>query len=165
MEDAPVADSVRERILDACSAALALAPDSYPEDLTTTESLTGAPGWYPFEHKAWSIGEDVRQWLLRQPKLKRDPSIQQAIINVIRCVNLRRGRQSFVMLVGFTAAQGWAPTIAEYLDDPDIYGHALDTLLKMRAPGYAARVQPLLASKFTWIRNLARKYMERYSAP
>jgi hypothetical protein len=152
--------ATKEHILADCAAARALAPETFPADLPATES--GAPDWYRFEHEAWAIGEQVRHCLLRQPQLKRDAAVQRAIVDVIHCGNLRRGRQSFVMLLGYKAAQEWAPVIASYLDDPDVCGHTLDTLLKMRVPGYAVQVEPLLASKYTWIRNLARKYRERY---
>ena len=55
------------------------------------------------------------------------------------CRNLRRGRQSFIMLLGFKAAEPFAGEIAHDLRDRDVDGHVLDTPLKMRAPGVCRR--------------------------
>jgi hypothetical protein len=38
----------------------------------------------------------------------------------------------------------------------------VDTLLKMRAGGFADAVAPLVQSDKAWIRRLAKKYVERY---
>ena len=35
-------------------------------------------------------------------------------------------------------------------------------VLKMRVPGFAPQVQPLLESEHTWIRKLAKRYLSRY---
>ena len=78
-------------------------------------------------------------------------------------LNLRRGRQSFVMALGFTGAAHLAPRVARFLADPDVDGQVIDTLLKMRAPGFVAAVRPLLTDTHAWIRNLAKKYVARYS--
>lgn len=160
---------MKEHVFAVCAAALALAPESFPPDLPPSEFSirigSDAPERYPFEGAVWAMGEDLRHYLLQHPKLKRDPDVQRAITEVVRCRNLRRGRESFVMLLGYTAAQAWAPLMVECLADDDISGHALDTLVKMRVPGYATQVEHLLTSQYTWVRNLARKYVERYPAP
>jgi len=38
----------------------------------------------------------------------------------------------------------------------------VDTLLKMKATGFARDVAPLMGSDKAWIRKLAREYLERY---
>jgi RecG-like helicase len=79
--------------------------------------------------------------------------------------NLRRGRQSFVMAPGFVAARQFADTVALFPSDLDVDGQVLDTLIRMKAPGYTREAISLLRSYKVWIRRLAKKYVERYSEP
>ncbi len=154
--------SPKEKVIAACDRALSFAPSEYPPDLPSSEELLGAPEWYSFEGRVWEIGEHIRSQLQSNPNLKADMGILNKIISVIQCRNLRRGRQSFVLLLGFKGANNYADEIAHFLNDPDVAGHALDALLKMRVAGYASRVEALLESKQTWIRNKAKTYLERY---
>ena len=86
-----------------------------------------------------------------------------AILVVVRCRNLRRGRQSFAMVLGYKAAARFADDLAPFLSDCDIDGHILDALLKMRAPGFYRNVLPLLAAEHSWVHKLARRYADRYA--
>jgi hypothetical protein len=148
----------------ACQKARALAPTDYPPDLPAKPELLGAPDWYPFEHTVWALGEDVRQALTRAPSLRRDVALLGSIAEVLDTVNLRRGRQSFAMALGFKGAAPLAPRLAEHLSDGDLRGHIVQALLKIGAPGFASAVAPLLNDKQTWIRRLARTYLARYGA-
>jgi hypothetical protein len=152
-----------DEVIDACEAARSLAPTEVPSDLAPDASIGGAPGWHPFEHAAWPIGESIRLSLKEAPSLKRDSRALDAVADVVRCRNLRRGRQSFVMALGFTGAARYAPVLADYLTDPDIAGQVLDTLRQMRAGGYDGAVAPLLRARHAWIRNLARRYLDRFA--
>lgn len=152
----------KEAIISACRSAIELGPRAFPPDLPRNPLSPEIPVWHPFESKVWGIGETIRQSLNAKPKLKKDPAILQAILDVAQYRNLRRGRQTFVMLLGFTGAAGYAPFIAELIDDPDVYGHAVDTLLKMRAPGYAHQIAALTNCPYAWVRRLASRYVERY---
>ena len=96
----------KEEVLSACDRVLSFAPSEYPPDLPTREGLFGAPEWYSFEWKAWEIGENIRHHLKENPKLKANTDLLGRIISVIQCRNLRRGRQSFVLLMGFRGAIG-----------------------------------------------------------
>jgi len=149
-----------ESIVAACLAAKALAPCDVPADPPNC-AISGAPAWYPFEHTAWAIGEEIRQSFQAHPRLKRDLASLHAVLDVARYRNLRRGRESFVMALGFTGAATHASALAELIDDPDISGHVVDTLLKMRAPGYSSQVSPLTAHKRAWVRRLAERYIAR----
>ena len=154
-----------ESIIGACLSATALAPAEFPPDLPTTPLLLGAPGWYDFEWQAWAIGEAVRRSLKDKPQFRRNVSVTDAICSVAVCRNLRRGRQSFVMSLGYTTAASCSPAIAQLLYDPDVDGHAVDTLLKMQVSGYGAEVADLSRHKHAWIRRLAKRYAERYGVP
>jgi hypothetical protein len=147
----------------ACKLAMSLAPIHYPPDLQSLPGLLGAPEWYSFEHAAWPIGERIRHSFKDHNKLKLDQNVICAVMEVVECVNLRRGRQSFVMSLGFMAASPMASRLAQFLRDQDVDGQVIGTLLKMRAPGFLADVSPLMKAEKTWIRNLAKKYVQRYS--
>jgi hypothetical protein len=67
-----------------------------------------------------------------------------------------------VKALGFVSARHYAARLAVFLGDPDVNGQVLDTLIKMKTPGYAHEVSLLLHSDKTWIRRLAEKYLDRY---
>lgn len=154
-----------QEILEACESALRLAPVEYPPTLPPSKELFGAPGWYDFEYESWRIGESVRRAFVDNPKLKKNDALLRKVLEVATCRNLRRGRQSFIMALGFVAAQQHASTLSQFLNDPDVNGQAIYTLIKMKAPSFARNVEPLLGSEKTWIRNLAKKYLSRYGLP
>ena len=146
-----------------CESALRLAPLEWLPDLPSSKELQGAAQWYPFEDEVWPIGESVRRAFQRHPKLKKNRPLISRVVEVATRRNLRHGRQSFIMALGFVAARDFAPMLAPFLDDADVDGHVIDTLLKMKAAGYSAAVAPLTRSKKTWVRRLANRYVERYS--
>src|SRR4051812_12097088 len=90
-----------DEVIAACEAARSLAPAEVLSDLAPDAAIGGAPGWHPFEHAAWPIGESIRLSLKEAPLLKRDSGALDAVAGVVSCRNLRRGRQSFVMALGF----------------------------------------------------------------
>jgi hypothetical protein len=67
------------------------------------------------------------------------------------------------MLLGKKCYAEYAPIIASFLSDDDIDGHVVDTLYKMGTPDYVAQIQPLTKHNRTWIRNIAKKYINKYS--
>jgi hypothetical protein len=154
-----------EEIFAACEKALSLAPALYPPTLPPFKESLGAPDWYSFEHEAWGIGESVRRSFVQNPKFKKNRDVLSRMVEVACCRNLRRGRQSFIMALGFVAARQCAKTLSPFLTDPDVDGHVVYTLIKMKAPGFISEVEPLLQSDKTWIRNLAEKYLSRYGLP
>ena len=150
-------------ILVACEKAIRLAPTQFPHTLPASKELLEAPEWYPFELEAWPVGESVRHAFICSPRLKKRENILAKVADVATYRNLRRGRQSFVMALGFVAACHYAERLAVFLGDPDVDGQVLDTLIKMKAPGHAREVTLMLQSNEAWIRKLAMKYLDRYS--
>jgi hypothetical protein len=159
---APIPLETAESVLAACAVAKAMAPAAIPPTLPPDPSISFAPGWHSFERPAWEVGEQVRQAFNAYPKLKKVAELQEAVLDVATYRNLRRGRQSFVMALGFVGAAGHAPTLAPLLHDPDVDGQVVDCLLKMRAPGFASQVSILLSHNQAWVRRLAHRYIERY---
>ena len=154
-----------EEILAACEKAIRLAPAEFPPTLHESKELLGAPEWYPFELEAWPIGENVRQAFSKNPKLRKREVLLSKVAEVATCRNLRRGRQSFIMALAFVSAHQYAEPLAAFLADPDVNGHILRTLLKMRASGFAREAKLLLHSEESWKRRWAKKYLDQYSSP
>jgi hypothetical protein len=150
-----------KQVSAACQRAISLAPSDWPPTLTPSNDLWGAPAWYPFEWEAWPIGESIRHAFVKNRRLRR-PEIFRSVVQVTECPNLRRGRQSFVMALGFSEAREFAPRLVSLLDDPDVAGHVVHTLLKMKAAGYGPAVKPLIDCDTAWIRRLAKRYVKRY---
>ena len=151
-----------EEVLAACDHALRLAPTQWPHTLPASKELLGAPEWYPFEREAWAIGESVRRAFVQHRHWKKNTILISKVVEVAKNRNLRRGRQSFITALGFASACPHASSLVAFLSDPDVNGQVVDTLLKMRAGDFANVVAPLVQSEKTWIRRLAKKYIERY---
>jgi hypothetical protein len=153
-----------DELLQLCQRAIEMAPRDFPDDLPTTAGLAGAPAWYPFETRAWDLGERVRQMLVATPKLRQDSQVQDALLYVVECRNLRRGRQPFVTNLGYAAAAPLAARLVPYLRDRDIDGQVVGALIRMKVGGYSSEVALLVTARHAWVRNLAKKYIERFGA-
>jgi hypothetical protein len=119
--------------------------------------------WYAFEYEIWNIGEQISRLLSENKNYKLNEAQAKYIVEIATNPCAKGGRQSFVMLLGYKKYQCYADEIASQIEDPNISGHVIDTLLKMRVPGYAGIIKPFTTSKLTWIKNTAKKYIERYS--
>ena len=144
------------------SEAEALIPSEALPDLPFMPEAPDVHDYYRFELDLWDKGEEIRQLILDS---KKKPNIDQIkrICNICTNPFAKRGRQSFVMLLGKKCYAEYAPIIASFLSDDDIDGHVVDTLYKMGTPDYVAQIQPLTKHNRTWIRNIAKKYINKYS--
>ena len=66
------------------------------------------------------------------------------------------------MLLGKVKYREYANELISLLQDDDVNGHVIDTLYKMRADSYVALIAPFLTHKQTWIRNTAKKYVQKF---
>ena len=139
-------------------AARTLVPDTVLAPLPLDECL-GVPAWRDFEHQVWAIGEQIRQLFLKAPRLRADRALQEQIVDIACDRRAHRGRQSFVMLLGYRSCVEHAGRLVGQLDDEFVHGHVVDAIYKMRAQGYSDQVQPLLDDKGAWIRNVANRYL------
>ena len=131
-------------------------------DLPPGQYTSGSPEWHDFEHVIWALGEDIRQLFINNKSLRKDIELQRTILRIATDPKAKRGRQSFIMLLGYTFCSQFAHQIAEQLSDPHVCGHVVDTLLKMRTPDFVNEVKPFTRYKTTWIRNKAKRYIEKY---
>jgi hypothetical protein len=150
-----------EDIFAWCDRAELLAPKDFPPTLPASAEILGAPEWYAFEHKAWPLGEKIRQAFSATRQLRKNEAIQDRIMRVVENRNLRRGRQSFVMALAHSGAAKMSRRLVAFLDDPDIDGHIVDALLKMRSYEFTEQVRPLLKADQPWIRRKATQYLEK----
>lgn len=144
------------------SEAEALIPSEVLPNLPFMPEAPDVHDYYRFELDLWDKGEEIRQLIFDS---KKKPNIDQIKRILDICTNplAKRGRQSFVMLLGKKCYAEYAPVIAPFLSDDDIDGHVVDTLYKMGTPNYISQIQPFIQHKRTWIRNIAKKYINKYS--
>jgi hypothetical protein len=146
---------VEALLAEARSAVSAVAPASRPP----LQDLTEGPRWNQFELTLWSIGEQIRHAINSQPRLRSDPTLYVQFLSVAQDRRGMRGRQSFVLLFAYRPCVRWAQDLATLIPDPDIDGHIISVLYKMRACGFSRVVGPFASSSTTWIRKEARRYL------
>lgn len=66
------------------------------------------------------------------------------------------------MLLGKKMFRDYAEQIVTLLNDVDVDGHVIDTLYKMGATEYTDLIEPFLTHNSTWIRNEAKRYIQKY---
>lgn len=138
-----------------------LIPEEKLPDLPFLAEAPDVHDWYKFEHRLWDKGEEIRQLILES---KRKPNKDQIKRICDICTNpfAKRGRQSFVMLLGKKCYVQLAPMIVSLLCEDDVNGHVIDTLYKMGASDYVSQIEPFTEHNRTWIRNIAKKYINKY---
>ena len=139
-----------------------LIPDEELPYLPYMESAPDVHDWYAFENELWGKGEEIRQHIvLGKKKLKKEQI--ERIVSICMNKNAKRGRESFILLLGRKCYIDYAEKIATLLTDADVDGHVIDTLYKMGAEGYTSQIAPFTSHNRTWIRNKAKKYIEKYN--
>jgi hypothetical protein len=154
----------RNQIQELLRGTAAATPLSEEPDLPPGKLTQGAPEWYPFEYAIWELGDRVRRVLDQCTKLRGDRSLCEQFVEVVNDRRGKRGRQPFVLLFGYKRCAPFASQLAEVIDDWQVSGHVIDSLIKMQAPGFADIVRPFQSSEFAWIRAKAKTYCRRYGA-
>ena len=155
-------DNLREQILDLLTQAEAAIPNELLPDLPPGQHTSGQPEFHPFEHSIWQNGEEIRQLLLQKTSLRNDEELQKLFLRISVNPNAKRGRQSFIMLLGYKSCRQHASRIASQITDQYVSGHVIGTLLKMQAAEFATEVSAYLDADKAWIRNKAKMYCKRY---
>ena len=156
-------EDIRARIKTLVADAEAAIPSTLMPDLPPGQYTQGAPEWHSFEHTIWAIGEDIRQLLQKKKSLRNDDDLQSAFVAISMNRHAKRGRQSFIMLLGYKSCQQHSHSIASQLDDPGVAGHVISTLLKMQAPDFVQEIRRFLDHDIAWIRNKAKEYCGRFA--
>ena len=130
-------------------------------DLPYMKQFPDVHEWHDFEYKIWDTGEKIRQLVsTKQTVFNRDQI--NRILNICLDKRAKRGRQSFVLLLGKVKYREHARVLIPLLEDEAVNGQVIDTLYKMRASGYVELITPFLKHKQTWIRNMAKKYVQKF---
>ena len=160
MNSPPASTQHKEIILRIVTKALLLIPKTRPDDLPPHWDAPDVPDWHSSEFDLWPLGEDVRQAMNKKTTLRGDEELYSHFLKIVQDRAGMRGRQSWVLLFAYKSCSQWAAEIADLLPDPDIDGHVVSALYKMKAHGFREQVAPLLNSKFTWIRKEAERYIQ-----
>ena len=137
-----------------------LIPDENLPLLPFMELASDVHDWYAFELQLWDTGEKIRQAILNEHKeMNREQS--NRVLNICLNKNAKRGRQSFVMLLGKKRFSPYAEKISVLLSDDDVDGHVISTLYKMGTTDYEEKIKPFLNHNRSWIRNEAKRYINR----
>lgn len=156
--------SGKEQLLLKIESAERVIPERILPDLPGQKDFPDVPEWHSFEHSVWSAGEQIRDIFKNHPKLKKAPEIQERILKICFRRQAKRGRQSFVLLLGSPYFSNHSDKISSLLEDDDVCGHVIDALLKMKASNYLKQIEPLTSHKVIWMRNQAKKYVKKFKS-
>lgn len=138
-----------------------LIPDEELPDLPYMDAAPDVHEWYQFELQLWDVGEEIRQ-LIAEHNKKLNESQVKRILEICLDKKAKRGRQSFIMLLGKKCYSTFADEIIHLIHDDDVDGHIIDTIYKMQAGQYVDKVKLVLNHKRMWIRNEAKRYIQKY---
>ena len=130
-------------------------------NLPAMECAPDVSDWYEFEGDLWKIGEEIRQCVGEYGLVFNNDQVRR-IIKLCLDKRAKRGRQSFVMLLGRKVYHEYADEIIALLNDEDVDGQVIDTVCKMQAGQYVDWIKPFLNHRRTWIRNAAKKYVKKF---
>ena len=139
----------------------ALIPEELLSDLPYMKEVPDVHDWYMFERELWDVGEDIRQLTIKYKK-KLDKSQLDRIVNICLDKRAKRGRQSFVLLLGRKSYADCADRIVTILEDADVEGQVITTLYMLQAGQYVELMKPFLNHKQTWIKNEAKRYIQKF---
>ncbi len=128
----------------------------YPQSLYENQDT-----WYPFELEIWQKGEEIRQYLLADNNNKLTESQISQIVEIATNPCAKRGRQSFVMLLGDKKFQKFAPAVALQIHDENVSGQVIDTITKMKAKGFSDVINPFVTHDKELISKNAKTYFEK----
>jgi hypothetical protein len=120
--------------------------------------------WANHEQLAWALGESIRNALRRNRALRKEPRFWAAVEVVAADKAVGKGREPYVMLLGQYGGRSRAPQLMALLDDPEVSGHALHALRLLAAPGAEEKARALLTHRRAWIRQEAKKYLQKVGA-
>ena len=155
----------KEEIIGLINKAKSLTPKNMEKDLNPMEGFPNVPNWHKHEHEIWGIGEEIRQIINTKKSLRRDKEINDLIIDFCLDNKSKRGRQPFVLLLGYKHLSEYAPKLITMINDQFIDGQIIDTIYKMQATDFEKEITPFTTDKITWIRKLALKYVGKYGTP
>ena len=122
----------KQEILSLVSQANSYIPDVLEPDLAPLDGFPNVPDWHKYEGEIWKIGEQIRQILNENTRLRKDHQLQDAYLGVIKNRKAKRGRQSFFFLVSYKSCNRCSEIVASQLVDDHVVGHALGSEMNQK---------------------------------
>lgn len=155
-------EEAKKRIIELIKATKKLTPDLHESDLPSFEASPDVPLWHSYESEIWELGEEIRQILAEHKDLRKDDFINDNIITFCLNKNAKRGRQSFILLLGYKNLSEYASQLIKMIEDKSVDGQIIDTIYKMQAVGFEEEIRPFINDKHIWIKKAAIKYIDKY---
>lgn len=156
-------EATKSLILKKIKRAQGLIPKQLEPDLPPTQLLPDVAEWHSYEHEIWKLGAEIRQLIATCPSLRNDEELNTKIVSICLNPNTKRGRQSFIMLLGYKQHSNFAPDLIAQVTDGHVTGHILDTISKMKISGYSHIMRQYTDHETTWIKNVAKRYLTQYA--
>ena len=123
-----------------------------------------APDWLGYETAIWKLSENLREYLKAHRKLRGKNIVLDAVARIVTTREYGKGRQNFVLILGAYGGDPYGRIIANLLNDPEVYGHAIKALTNAKVSGLDEEIaEILLTEKVAWIRAAGKRYLERVS--
>lgn len=127
------------------------------------KGVGGAPDWTGYESATWQLSEAVRHYLKVRRDLRGRNVLLDRVSSIVSSEKSGKGRQNFVLILGEFGNQEYAPALKKLVLDPEVGGHAIKALTRLKADGCAETISAVLKSTTVgWIRTAAKEYLKRY---
>lgn len=127
---------------------------------TEMQGLKSNSRWRSYEMRLWELSEYVRRYLRMNRNIRGRCDILDLIASITADRSLGKGRQNFILVLGQYGGEAYADVLGALLSDPDVFGHAVKALTRMKTPNYIERIKAILSeSRVGWIRAAAKKYL------
>ena len=125
--------------------------------------VRGAPDWQGYETDLWELSEVLRSYYKANRKLRGKNPLSDTLARIASNSQFGKGRQMIFLILGQYGGPDYGEVFGNALKDPTVYGHAIDALIKAKVKGYHDQVASILGVEKTgWIRQAAKKYLERF---
>lgn len=160
--------TMRPRDLDGERLGMSLLSEA-DDMLRTRRSLSmrgvdGAPDWLAYETALWQISERMRPLLAARKDLHGTGPIMAAIQALCSRKEFGKGRQNFVLMLGDFGGPSAVEILGTLLGDPEVEGHALKALYKLRAFRFVDEANAIVSRSSGWVRTAATKYLKAAQA-
>lgn len=159
-----LADGQKSLSSELVAKALELLPAHYLETQQAPEmqGIGDAPVWRGYEMRLWELSEHVRRYLMANRRIRGRCNILNNIASITTDRRLGKGRQNFIIILGQYGGDAYTDELGALLLDPDVLGHAVKALTRLKAPNYVDRIKVILSeSKAGWIKAAAKKYLTK----
>lgn len=123
------------------------------------DGVDGAPDWKEYEHRIWSMGEQLRLFLKKRKDWRGKCEVLDAASTVLLNKQYGKGRQTFALLLGDFGGKEYEKSLSKTINDPEVCGHTIKSLSKTKITGYEKDVEKVFANGEGWIKSAAKKYL------